>query len=328
MIIKILWALTTLNTLALLIFIGFYFANASGRNVSYEEKGWTVILSIVALIVIALAALALHFGHSTGMLIFGGFFAALPLAIAVSIVISNKLKTLNTQKTYAQRYYKRGKQRRIAAAIENNDTSLLRQLIKGVDINEPGIRASGEEPLNYLQFAVRLRSNPSNFPFNDVANEAAIRILVKHGAAVQPAFAEATSYLKPDLIALLLDNGANPNCPGFENLNPLLFETLDGNSTQNDIAILLVQYGADVNAIKDARWTPAMYAAERADISKQKNDNWRVVRYLLQKAKADINFASKDGKSLRSIIDSIEQKAALQSIKMPENFYAVVKFLK
>ena len=81
--IKIIWGLIGVNTLILIIFIGAYFVLTHGKNVSYEEKGWTVILSSVGLILILLAAIPLRFSQSTGTLIFSGIMAALPLAIAV-----------------------------------------------------------------------------------------------------------------------------------------------------------------------------------------------------------------------------------------------------
>ncbi|MEO7046116.1 MAG: hypothetical protein ABI091_12475, partial [Ferruginibacter sp.] len=63
--IKVIWGLIGLNTLALIVFIAAYFVINSGKNVSYEEKGWTIILSGIGLLVILLAALPLRYSQST-----------------------------------------------------------------------------------------------------------------------------------------------------------------------------------------------------------------------------------------------------------------------
>lgn len=87
--INIVWGLIGMNTLALIIFIGAYFVLNHGKNVSYEEKGWTTLLSVIGLLLILLAAIPLYFSHSTGTLIFSAIFAVLPLVL---IVVFSRLK--------------------------------------------------------------------------------------------------------------------------------------------------------------------------------------------------------------------------------------------
>ena len=326
--IKIIWTLIGINTIALLILIVAYFVLNTGKNVSYEEKGWTTILAGVGLLVILLAAVPLRFSHSAGTIIFSGLFAALPLVITLGIFLSNKLPSFKKQKTFAETYYKDKTQKSIASAIEKNDTSLLKELIKGKPLNIKGTRVWDVDGLNYLQFSIRLRSNTIDFPFNEDANIAAIKILIENGSPTTPALAEACRYLPPEKLSLLLDAGANPNCPGFTNLNPLLFELAGTNKKKNDIAILLIQNGADVNAIKDKRWTPVMFVAELADTATEENDAWRLVRYLLEKANADITFTGPDDKDLTGIIRNIRDKAEANNLIMPPDFIAVVAWLK
>ena len=292
--IKIIWLLIGVNAFALLIFIGAYFVLNHGRNVDYQEKGWTTILALVGLMVIFLAAIPLRLNQSTGTLIFSGLFAALPLVIALGIYLPRKFPIIKKPKTFAATYYRNKIQRAIAAAIENNDIVALKELIKGRSLDIKGVRVWDQDGLNYLQFAIRIRSNPIDFPFNEEANREAIRILIANGSATTPALAEACRYLAPETLSLLLDAGANPNCPGFINLNPLLFEMIGKDKRQNDIAILLIQRGADINAIKDTRWTPLMFAAKSAGTTKEWSDTWRLVRYMLEKTRADYNYAESD----------------------------------
>lgn len=325
--IKVIWGLIGLNTLALIIFIGAYFVLTSGKKVSYEEKGWTTILSIVCIILILLAAIPLRFSHSTLSLIFSGFFALLPLAIAVGIWIHKKLPSFKKKETYATTYYKDKTQRKIAAAIENNDTVQLKELIAGQDLNIQGTRVWDWDGLNYLQFAIRLRSNTTFFPINDEANKAAIHILIENGCATTRALAEAVKYLPPEEVALLLDAGADPNTSGFVNPNPLLFELISTNNKDNDMAILLLQKGADVNVKYDNGFTPVMYAAFSAGTSPYWTDAWRLVLYMLEDAKCDYHYTTKNGMNLQEVIIKIRSDAAEKNIVMPPGFEAVVDWL-
>ena len=91
---KIIWGLIGINMIGLFVFIAAYFILNSGKNVDSMESGWTFILAALGLLVILLAALPLRYSHSTFGLIFSGFFAAMPLAIAAGIFINNRLCTL------------------------------------------------------------------------------------------------------------------------------------------------------------------------------------------------------------------------------------------
>jgi hypothetical protein len=259
--IKIIWGLIGLNIAGLIFFVAAYFVINSGKNVSYEEKGWTIILSGIGLLVILLAAVPLRYSQSTFTLVLCGLFAALPLLITAGIIINRKLSSIVKKPDFAATYYKDKTQRSIAAAIEKNDTVLLKQLIKGQDLNIQGIRVWDWDGLNYLQFAIRLRSNTTFFPIDDAANRAAIHILTQNGCATTPALSEAVKYLPPEEVALLLNAGADPNTRGFVNPNPLLFEVIGSSKTANDMAILLLQKGADVNKIHENGFSPVMFAS-------------------------------------------------------------------
>ena len=80
---KVIWVVISLNMLALLVFTGAYFVNTLNRNASYEEKGWTIILSIIILLFILSAAIPLYYSKSKGVVIFAGIMAFLPWVIAI-----------------------------------------------------------------------------------------------------------------------------------------------------------------------------------------------------------------------------------------------------
>ncbi|MEP6748174.1 MAG: hypothetical protein ABJB86_10650 [Bacteroidota bacterium] len=322
--VKIIWIFIALNTVALLVFIVAYFVLNKGKNVDYQEKGWTIILAGAGLLIILLAGIPLRISQSTGSIIISGFFAVLPSVI----FISTRLPSFKKEKTFAETFYKDKTQRSIAAAIEQNDIALLRKLITGQKLNIQGTRVWDVDGLNYLQFAIHLRSNPVSFPFNEKANTEAIRVLIENGSEPSPALAEATKYLSLEMVSLLLDAGANPNCKGAAKPNPLLFYVIGPDKAQNDIAILLLQKGADVNTVNDEQCTPVMSASFRAGISGRWADTWRVVRFLLEESNADYRFSNKKGMSLASIIKNIKIEAAAKNIIMPPDFNKVVAWLK
>jgi hypothetical protein len=328
--VKIIWVLIGINISALFIFIVLYFVNSVGRNVDTMEKGWTAILAILGAVVILLAVLPLKFGHSSFSLYMSAFFAALPLSITLCIVISKNLPSFKKKQTMAELYYKDKTQRSIATAIEQGDTTLLKELIKGQDLNVQGNKVWDWPGLNYLQFAVRLRSNPGNFPFNDTTNTAAIRLLIENGSATTPALAEAIKYVPYETVTLLLDAGADPNTQGYASPDPLLFEAIGTKKQENNIAILLLKKGADPNAKSKNydQMTPAMFASNNARTSAQWNDVWRVVRYMLEQAHCDYAYVTKDGLSLGGIIRTIRENALKEQKTMAPDFLAVVAWLK
>jgi len=315
---KILWILVGINAIALLVFIIFYYIETSDRNVDTIESSWFYVLVIVGLLVLLFAALPLHYGHSTFSQVIGGFFAVLPLVIGLGILISNKLPSLKKDKTEAETYYKDKNQIAIASAIEKNDTISLKELVKDQNLNIQGIKVWDWPGLNYLQFAVRLRSDP-----------ALIRILIANGSDPTPALDEATQYLPPEIITDFLDAGANPNVSSLVNGYPILFRMIGkSNKRENDIAILLIKSGANVNAKRENGFTPVMFAAFEVGNRQEWKDTWRVVRYLLEDANAEYNYTTSEGYSLASIIEKISIDAKAEKITMPRDFDKVVIWLK
>jgi hypothetical protein len=294
------------------------------------EKGWMAILGGLGLLVILLAAIPLRWSQSTLSLSVATFFAVLPLVITLCVVVSKHWPSSKKVETMATLYYRNKTQQKIAAAIEQSDTALLRTLIKGQKLDVKGNSLWNQEGLNYLQFAIRLRSGSDFFPLNDSANLAAIRLLVEQGSPTTPALAEAIKTLSPEMIVLLLDAGADPNTHGYVDNDPLLFEVMGISKQKNDMAILLLQRGADVNAkaLNNYGMTPVMSAANNARTSAKWNDAWRMVRYLLEEAHGDYAYATKDGFTLQGIIRKIRTDAAAEKVTMPPDFMAVVKWLK
>lgn len=330
MLIKIIWILIGINLTALFAFAVYILLNFQGRNVDQIEKGWMFILICLGLFIILLAAIPLRMSKSNFSIIFSAFFAALPLVIALGVLLSNKLQlpSLKKKKTMAQVYFKDKNQLQIATAIEQGDTLLLRDLIKGQDLNIQGIRVNDWDGLDYLQFTIKLRSTKDLQPVNIAANTAAIHLLIEQGSSTTPSLQDAIRYLPIDMVAELLEAGADPNIHSNVTGDPLLFDALGSTKNENDIAILLVSKGANINALNGYGMTPVMFAANNAGISSKWNDVWRLVRYLLVKEKCDYTFTNKDGTSLQTIIRKIRVDAKEIDQTMPSDFIAVVAWLK
>ncbi len=324
---KIIWILISFNAIALLLFIMYYFSMTNGKSTEAYERSWTSMMVLLGIVIIGLAAFPLWYSQSTFSLIVSGFFAALPLAVGLGIYVTNKLPSYRKDISYAKTYYKDKTQQAIASAIEQGDTSKLKQLIVGQDVNIQGIKVWDWPGLNYLQFAIRIRSSSATYGFNEEANTAAIRILIAAGSATTPALPEAIKCLPPVLIAALLVAGADPNTIGFANSNPLLFEAIGSSKEEVDMAILLVRHGAKMDSIYKDGFTPVMFAAFNAGTSPLKKEMWRLVRYLLEEAHADVNHTTSEGYSLSSIISSIRKQAIAEKITMPSDFEKVVVWM-
>ncbi len=328
MIIKIIWILVALNAATLAILTIMFLFSMEGRRVDSMEKGWMFILFLVGVILILLAAVPLCVSQSTFSIIFSGFFAALPFVLGSVILISKKLPSFKKQKSMAEFYYWHETHRGIAAAIEQGDTLLLSDLIKGQDLNIQGNRIDGGEGLNYLQFAIRLRSRAIDFPINEEANTAIIRMLVKNGSSTTPALSEAISYLPIEMISMLLNAGANANVRSNIYLHPILFDAIGATKHEIEIAMLLIKHGANVNAKNDEGMTPVMFAANNARTGSHWNEIWPFVNYLLSDAKCDYRIVTPNGNSLQSIMRMIRKDAGNQQIIMDPEFTKAVEWLK
>nr|MBI1231675.1 hypothetical protein [Cytophagales bacterium] len=324
--IKIIWGLIGLNTIGLFVFTVALVVTREGKPIDLHEKSVTFFLLGIGLFLILIAAIPLYFKQSTFTLIFSGFFAALPIVIALGISLSNAPAFWKSKSSFATTYYTDKMQRRIASAIEQGDTTLLKEAIIGQDLILKSNKIWNAEGLNYLQFAIRIRSNPIEFPFDDEKNKAVIRFLIDKGLATTPALAEATKYLPLEMISLLLDAGADPNCKGFVYPSPLLFELIANDEEAIDKAILLLERGANVNAKNDINLTPVMYAAYNARHGWKRT--WRLVLYMLEKANADYTYTTDDGNNLATIIMEARAEAEAGNETMPEEFYQVVAWLK
>jgi hypothetical protein len=328
--IKIIWVLIGINSLALIVVFLWYLTANQGKRVDTMESGWMTILFLAGIAVILLAALPLWFGHSKFSVIVAGFFSALPLTIVSGIYISNKMPSFKKKKTSAEYYYKDKTQRAIATAIENNDVPLLRNLIVGQDLNIPGEKIEGWDGLNYLHFAINLRSNPQIPLFNDGINKSIIRILIENNSETTSALEDAVNYLPAKMVDLMLDSGADPNVYSKITGDRLLFKAMGTKKEENDIALLLIKHGADVNAKAYGNYgmTPVMYAANNAKTSENWKDVWRVVRYMLEVAHCDYLHVTKDGFSFQGIMRTIRQQAIEKEVTMCPDFDTVVAWLK
>ena len=327
MTVKIIWGFIGLNSLALLWFIGATFLPNNGKTVDLMEKQWSVILSGIALLIILAAALPLRFSQSTAALIFSGIFAVFPFVIVAGVYISNSLPSLRRPTSFAKTYYADKTQRKIATAIETNDTTSLLEFIRGQDLNIQGNRVWDWDGLNYLQFAIRIRSNPTSFPFDEKANTAAIRILLEHGSAATPALVDGAIYLPPSTFKWLLDAGADPDTRSLYNGEPVLFSVIDAGKDKIDKAILLVSKGANINVKNSEGSTPLLFAADRASTYERWNDAWRFVYYLLTEAGADYRYTRTDGKNLQTVIRKIRKDARENNLTLSPEFLLVKDWL-
>ena len=82
---KAIWILIGINAAIILIAAASFLVYSHGRQTSYEERGWTTVLCIVAFIFVLLAAVPLYFNQSKGMQWFAVIISLLPWLLGVMI---------------------------------------------------------------------------------------------------------------------------------------------------------------------------------------------------------------------------------------------------
>lgn len=320
---KLIWAFTALNIIALIIFVAAFLLSTPGRKVDTMESGWTLIIALAALIVILLALVPLRFSTSTFTLVVCLFFAVLPAAIAGCIYVSGKLEERKGRESMAEYYFGRSSQLEMAIAIEQNDTGKVRKLLPASSVTQQGKQIGDEPGLNLLQFALRVRGNPMLFPLHDAESHEIICLLIDAGSPLNPALREATTCLSPAMIEVMLDSGADPDYLSNPDQDPLLFRLATTSEQDIEIALLLVKHGADVKAVNHYGQTLLMFAATNAGNSLTWKPVWRLVRYLLENTAIDYLYHRPDGSSFISIMEKINRDAIEAKTVMPEDFLAV-----
>ena len=327
MIVKILWIIIGLNSAALVACIAMSFSYMEDRNFNKLEAEWMTFLFGLAVIIILLAAVPLYFSQSRVAVLFSGFFALLPLVLYVS---NFAYKTWEENKRIipmSEAYFSDKTQRTIAAAIEKGDVELVKQLIKGQNLNIQGTKVWDADGLNYLQFTCRFRSHPHANPIDTAANTAIIRLLVENGSKTTRALSEGIGSLPIDLITLFLDHGANPNTTRFINDEPLIFGAVGSQKRDVDVAILLVQRGAEIN-VKNREDVPLLLYSAINSGTGYWMETWRFVRFLIENTAVDCTYDKPGYQNFFQTIHSIEKEAAEKNITMSENFLAVAKWAK
>lgn len=141
---------------------------------------------------------------------------------------------------------------------------------------------------------IKVRDADGNTPLLVTCNKETIELLLERGADVNVRDKEGNTPLltcaksgRVEPIKVLLENGADPNVRNNLGMTPLYFVASNPGSNI-EIAKLLVEYGADVNA---SSADTAMYLYDAL-----LRENFELVQYLLDRG-ADINAIDTDGLS-------------------------------
>ncbi len=138
-----------------------------------------------------------------------------------------------------------------------------------------------------------------------------VKILLAHGAKLDAAehdgltaLAIAAQNAKPNAAKVLLDAGADVNAPVAQGgYTPLMLTAISGST---EIATMLIENGANVNAANPGGVTALMIAAA--------GNRSGMVGFLL-KSGADVNARSEDGRTALSIAQANDSDAVVKILK-------------
>jgi quinoprotein dehydrogenase-associated probable ABC transporter substrate-binding protein len=138
-----------------------------------------------------------------------------------------------------------------------------------------------------------------------------VKILLAHGAKLDAAehdgltaLAIAAQNAKPNAAKVLLDAGADVNAPVAKGgYTPLMLTAISGST---EIATMLIEHGANVNAANPGGVTALMIAAA--------GNRSGMVGFLL-KSGADVNARSEDGRTALSIAQANDSDAVVKILK-------------
>ncbi len=176
----------------------------------------------------------------------------------------------------------------LMGAAEKGDLAFVRLLLsKGAHINtldESGrgaLTAACDIPEDGYKSQVHMIGpgiNPFQYSESSGDRLAVVRLLLSHGAEVNPAqtgtppmqpLGQAIRWRNAPLMRLLLKSGADPNAPDSPwagRLLPLMAVPRVGRPTGQGLAFLLIAYGADVNARSRDGNTALTWAADKGDL--------------------------------------------------------------
>jgi uncharacterized protein len=169
---------------------------------------------------------------------------------AVSEILQEKYRGNNTR---VEELLKTGPTLNIFEAAATGQTARVRELLAGNPNLVNLYAADGFHPLGLAAF---------------FGNKETVEALLQAGADVNQqsresmkvsALHSSAAAHRPDIAALLLDKGANPNLRGQAGVTVFHEAAATG---QIDLAEMLLQHGGDVNARDDSGKTPLAYASD------------------------------------------------------------------
>ncbi|RRA99911.1 ankyrin repeat domain-containing protein [Larkinella rosea] len=219
-------------------------------------------------------------------------------------------------------YFTDPNQLRMAEAIGANDIPKLQTLLAQPRM----LNESGENHTTLLDFAA-LRAAASE---DSVSRTESLELLMAHGATFEtadplhtPTHVLVARQGSATLLEWFLKKGANPNAKHLQNQDiPVLFVVMDYPKDRLEKVKLLLEYGADPNAIypaADYGWLaghPALLAAARQEL-------WDVCQILLEHG-ADASVVGPQNRGFRELIAQSEKMYA-EAGSPPATFVALQK---
>jgi hypothetical protein len=272
--------------------------DAAGRGMGMAIY-YLAIIALIALLILNLLPYNWTKYTAFGLILLPFVFIKLdPVWIAVKQWSSRRPEGFNADGTP---WFQDKNKQQIALAIHNGQVDQVKQLLQA-----PGPAALEKEGIDggLLEFAVGEATYTTYKPDEKVA---CVRLLFDAGARITPDSQENPILVAPattgraQLVKLLLEHGADPNTRDIYYQKPALFEAIASYQQPNETVQVLLDAGADPNAIYTEPGSPPFSALQHAAA----NGRWYICLLLLEKG-ADRHASNSGAKALRSLLDEAD----------------------
>lgn len=311
---------TIIAILGILVLLGALFPSKGGGDAAGRGLGQAIYYLAIIAFVVMLVLNLLPFKWTKYLAL--AFLVVPFLFYKISPVWQKYKQDLHNKAEAEKPFFDDPEQESIARIIYDGEPDKLKPRL--LQLSTAKLNAGGE----LLAFGINTANASSYKPAERLE---CVRVLFEAGAILDstttagdaPMYVAVASNGDAALMKLLLDHGADANLLIPYGKRPIIFEAIYSYKEPLATVKVLLEYGADPNVTaamddEDGSISPLVYAA--------KVGRWGICSALIEKG-ADVNFATGNGLSLRSLVAEADKDFSADGYSSKEEFEALKQVL-